>query len=110
MNTRELQLEDKQYIDELRIKYGHYTSSHAFDTIYIWRKEMGLTIFIEDELFAVKYNSKGSNVWFFPCGSKESVYRFIEKNAVKTDIENFVGDAAQFDDITMLCVEYIGRA
>lgn len=27
-------------------------------------------------------------------------------DAVKTDIDEFVGDAPQFDDITMLCLEY----
>ena len=27
-------------------------------------------------------------------------------DAVKTDIDRFVGDAPQFDDITMLCLEY----
>ena len=26
--------------------------------------------------------------------------------AVKADIDRFVGDAPQFDDITMLCIEY----
>ena len=30
-------------------------------------------------------------------------------NAIKTDIDSFVGEAAQFDDITMLCVEYLGK-
>ena len=29
--------------------------------------------------------------------------------AVKTDIDRFVGDAPQFDDITMLCLEYKSR-
>lgn len=29
--------------------------------------------------------------------------------AVRRDIEDFVGDAPQFDDITMLCVEYKER-
>ena len=27
-------------------------------------------------------------------------------DAVKTDLDEFVGDAPQFDDITMLCLEY----
>ena len=29
--------------------------------------------------------------------------------AVKKDIDQFVGDAPQFDDITMLCLEYKER-
>ena len=32
--------------------------------------------------------------------------RIIE--GVKKDVERFVGDAPQFDDMTMLCIEYIG--
>ena len=28
--------------------------------------------------------------------------------AVKADVDRFVGDAPQFDDITMLCLEYRG--
>ena len=29
--------------------------------------------------------------------------------AVKADVDRFVGDAPQFDDITMLCMEYRGQ-
>ena len=29
--------------------------------------------------------------------------------AVKADVDHFVGDAPQFDDITMLCMEYRGQ-
>ena len=36
-------------------------------------------------------------------GSPEEVL-----SVVKTDVENFVGDAPQFDDLTMLCLEYKG--
>lgn len=30
-------------------------------------------------------------------------------NAVKQDIDRFVGEAPQFDDITMMCLQYIGQ-
>jgi sigma-B regulation protein RsbU (phosphoserine phosphatase) len=30
-------------------------------------------------------------------------------STVKTDVDDFVGDAPQFDDLTMLCFEYIGE-
>ena len=30
--------------------------------------------------------------------------------AVKEDIDTFVGEAPQFDDITMLCLDYFGKA
>ena len=28
--------------------------------------------------------------------------------AVREDVDRFVGDAEQFDDLTMLCVRYLG--
>ena len=38
-----------------------------------------------------------------PGASPEDALR-----AVRTDIDNFVGDAAQFDDLTMLCLHFTG--
>lgn len=78
MNIGQIDLSDMSHIEKIRNKYKHCTSSHAFETIYIWREELGLEIYYDDELFAVKCNTKGSNVWFFPCGSPDSVCRFIE--------------------------------
>lgn len=79
MNTRQLQLGDMQHIEMIRHRYNHNTSSHAFETIYIWRDELGLEVYDEDELFAVKCNTRGNNTWFFPCGNDDSVYEFIDK-------------------------------
>lgn len=39
--------------------------------------------------------------------TKDSPDRLLP--AVKADIDAFVGDAPQFDDITMLCLEYRRR-
>lgn len=48
----------------------------------------------------------------------ERLHRILNENteaapekvlrAVKTDVDRFVGDAPQFDDLTMLCLEYRG--
>ena len=34
---------------------------------------------------------------------------FIQLLRVKKNIDEFVGDAVQFDDITMLCLDYFGK-
>ncbi len=78
MNNGQLQLCDMSHIKRIREKYEHYTSSHAFEILYIWQEELGLTIYTEEDLFAIKYNAKGKNTWFFPCGASEAIYRFIE--------------------------------
>ena len=85
MNTERLQLCDMPHIENIRNKYKHYSSSHAFASIYIWQEELGLTTYIEEDMFVVKYNTGGSNTWFFPCGSRENIIKFI-KNIDKNNL------------------------
>ena len=50
----------------------------------------------------------------------ERLYQSLNKNKetepeillqrIKEDVDKFVGEAPQFDDLTMLCLEYKGRA
>ncbi len=77
MITEEINLNMKEKIENIRTKYGCERASHAFPAIYMWRKDMNLTIHISEELFAVKCDMRGSNTWFFPCGGDEEKKKFI---------------------------------
>lgn len=86
IQTQKIRLEMKNEIDRIRNIYGHDSSSHAFVSLFIWKKEMGLEICIEGDAFIVKYNQRGENTWFFPCGNPNTIKRWItqiisEKNA-----------------------------
>ena len=74
---RPVQLEDRPAIEAIRARAGHTLSAHAFPSLYLWQQEMGLSLHVEDEFFAVKIDSRGSNAWFFPCGDEEKICQFI---------------------------------
>lgn len=75
--TREISLRDRDKIEELRRTCCHVSASHAFASLYIWRVDMGLSICLGEDAFAVKYRLRGDNSWFFPCGKPEAVREFI---------------------------------
>ncbi|MCD8337967.1 MAG: phosphatidylglycerol lysyltransferase domain-containing protein [Lachnospiraceae bacterium] len=75
----EISLSMRGQIESLRLKYGRVTASHAFATLYIWREDMGLSVCLEDHLYAVKCRWRGENAWFFPCGKREAACRFIRE-------------------------------
>lgn len=77
LQTKIIELNDKAQIDKIRKKYGHETSSHSFQSLYIWKDDMRLELYIEEDLFAVKCNLEKDNEWFFPCGDKERIKWFI---------------------------------
>lgn len=39
-------------------------------------------------------------------GVSAALFMVIGKTLIKEDIDKFLGEADQFDDITMLCLEY----
>lgn len=74
---RSIELSDRSAIDAIREKVGHKLSAHAFPSLYLWQREMKLSLYLEDDFFSVKIESRGSNAWFFPCGNEEKVRQFI---------------------------------
>ena len=83
MITNEITLDMKDKMEIIRHKYGCERASHTFQAIYMWRKDMDLTIHLEEDLFAVKCDMRGNNAWFFPCGGDEKKKAFITE-AMKT--------------------------
>lgn len=76
----EIRLCYKEDIDRIRTQYHHELSSHAFASLYLWRKQMKLTLYLEEDMFAVKSRWRGKNTWFFPCGNESSILDFLEKH------------------------------
>lgn len=74
----EIDLGMRHSVDGIRNQYQHHSSSHAFASLYVWRKDMDLSIILEEDFFAVKYGLKGDNAWFFPCGNPEKIILFIQ--------------------------------
>ncbi len=79
IQTREINLDDKEEIERIRRAYGHDTASHAFASIYIWQKDMRLSLYMGENMFAVKIGVRGENDWFFPCGDEDEIKIFLEQ-------------------------------
>lgn len=87
VETVDIELEMMEKIEKIRKSVGNNNSSHAFASLFIWKKEMELSILLEDDFFAVKYGLKGENSWFFPCGNIEEIMKFIECFSKKSNFK-----------------------
>lgn len=61
----------KEEIEQIRRKYGHQLSSHAFDSLWIWKEKMGLTIYQETDFFMVKSTVSEKMHGFFHVETKK---------------------------------------
>jgi len=77
MNTEPITVQVRERIEALRQQYQHNTAAHAFESLYIWKQDLELSVYLEDKLYAVAYGLMGKNTWYFPCGSKEAVKHFL---------------------------------
>ena len=69
----------RQRVEALRRACGNETSAHAFQSLYIWKKEMELRLLCGERFYAVRFGLRGENSWFFPCGEAEAVRAFVEE-------------------------------
>lgn len=79
--------DSRDKIEYLRRSCGHILSSHAFVSLYLWRKEMGLSLLMQEDVFSVKCLWKGENAWFFPCGTESGKKRFIARHLPEPDFK-----------------------
>ena len=104
-DLRSIELDMADTISSLYEKYGYGDSAHAFNSLYIWAKDMDIKAYISPELYAAKLVSKGENTWFSPVGCEEEkksfiadrlreknlVFRYMTKEDAKFLNENFPG-------------------
>ena len=65
---RPLRMEDRARIERIRDSCGHSLSSHAFASLFLWQEVMGLRVCLTENAFLVRYQARGGNACFFPCG------------------------------------------
>ena len=75
---RPVQLEDRPAVEAIRARAGHQISAHAFTSLFLWQKVMGLSICLREDTFFVRFAQRGENAWFYPCGSEEEQMRFLQ--------------------------------
>jgi hypothetical protein len=93
-------------VDGIRAEYGHTSSSHAFMSLFLWRFDMGLSLFAGDRFFVARCRRRGENCYFFPCGDAADAARFIHSHMGEPDFKLcYLRDA----DADFLKSEFPGR-
>lgn len=70
MKFRGITIEDKNWIMKLRDTKRYPLTAYAFQALYMWRQEMGLTIAGNEKFFIV--HSDSLNGYFYPCGDEDA--------------------------------------
>ena len=78
LKTGEITPEKKEQIDRIRRANRHESASHSFDSLFLWQRDMDLSICLREHAFAVRCAQAGDNAWFFPCGSPDEIARFVQ--------------------------------
>ena len=76
-STRPLTLGDRDAIETLYQTYGRGDSAHAFPSLFLWQEDMGLSLYLTGNLYALWSEWKG--MWFFPCGSDGAKADFLRR-------------------------------
>ena len=85
IHTQPIELSQKPLLEKIREACGNDISAYTFNALYLWQRQMLLSVYIEEKFFAVKCGERGENTWFFPCGSRERVESFITEGMKEKD-------------------------
>ncbi len=103
--AREITLDLQEPIQALRRSCGHESASHAFASLFLWQRDMGLTVCLRERAFAVRCGYL--DAWFFPCGETEEVLRFVRDILDRFPRARFV--YLRRDDAALLEARFPGR-
>ena len=81
MNNGKLTFADREKIDGLREKYGHFCASHSFLSLYLYEESFGYKTTVTDEGF---YTENGRGEFVFPYGDDTFILDFIKNHKGKT--------------------------
>ena len=77
IETIEIDLSHKEKISQLYRQYGHRDSAHSFESLFLWKEDMELSIYFGPGLYAVRSGNSSKHTWFFPVGEDEAKKQFI---------------------------------
>lgn len=70
-----ISMDDQEIVNKVRKEQQHILSSHAFSSLFLWKSNLGLTIYTDDDFFVVKR----ADGFFFPCGNEEKKKLFLKE-------------------------------
>lgn len=71
-------------------------------TLYLWQREMQLTVTERPGLFAVQLGWRGTDAWSFPCGEDRAVAAFLKELTAQSGVRLCYGTARQVAQVERL--------
>ncbi len=99
-HTETISLQHKPLINQVRASYHHTSESHSFGSLFLWQRDMGLSLFAEEDAFLVKCETRSPDCWYFPCGKPDTIEAFIRELLSSSDRLHFT--YMREEDITFL--------
>ncbi len=87
VTTDSITLDQQKRVSDIYSRYGHHDSAHSFESVFMWKTDMKLSIYLDEEIYAINSLSDDITTWFFPVGSEGAKSSFISSLIEKE--ENF---------------------
>lgn len=71
-------------------------------SLYLWQREMQLTVTERPGLFAVQLGWRGTDAWSFPCGEDRAVAAFLRERTARPGVRLCYGTARQVAQVERL--------
>lgn len=75
---RQIQLADQEQVNRICLEQRHFTSSHLFSSLYLWKDTLKLEICLMEHTFMIRQGMG----YFFPCGNAEAKIDFIRQTVL----------------------------
>lgn len=75
----EITLKMREPVQAIRQSCGNESAAQSFHSLFLWQRDMKLSICLREKVFAVRCEYWEQNSWFFPCGEKEAVDGMIRE-------------------------------
>ncbi len=79
ITTEDITLDQYNKVSEIYSRYGHSDSAHSFESMYMWKTDMGISLYTGSDVYAAKADKDHGEAWFFPVGSQEGKISFINE-------------------------------
>ena len=105
LTVQSITIADKAAVEELYSAYGRCDSAHAFASLFLWKQDMDLSLYMTPDVYTVRSGWKGENSWFYPCGKPEARLECVE-TLIRSGCrrlcylqKDFIGEMAQFREL-----------
>ncbi len=101
IETTDIDLGMQTQVEEIYRKFSARDAAHSFKSLFIWKKDMELSIYTGTYIYAVK-STQDERFWFFPVGNDDAKKAFVEKLIAS-------GEKIVFEYVTESDVTFLNR-